>query len=61
MITIEKARQVLGKKYSHLKDNDIQAIISKFDLLANAWLDTKEKEIFGDTIERLLTKGGNYD
>ena len=61
MITIDTARRVLGKKYSRLTDDEIQAIISKFDLLANAFLDKREKEIFkGKTINQLLTKEETY-
>jgi hypothetical protein len=57
MITIQKAREVLGKKYSDLSDEEIQAIVSGFELLANAWLDKKEREVFrGKTISELTNE-----
>jgi len=59
-ISIPEARKMLGSKHNYLTDQDIINIISKFDYLANSWLDKKEKEVLeGRTINELLTIRNN--
>ena len=61
MMDLQKeARKVLGDKYTHLTDEEVRNIVAKFDYLANAWLDKKEREVFkGKTISELLTRSDN--
>lgn len=49
------ARKILGNTASNLTDSEIYSIISKFEYLAETFLDIHEKEIFqGKTLKQLL-------
>lgn len=43
MISINKARKILGKQYSHLTDPEIVTMINRTYLLAEIALNMKEK------------------
>lgn len=48
-------RKILGEKAKHLSDTQIEGIVSKFEYLAESFLDIHEKEIFqGKTLKQLL-------
>lgn len=51
----DKAKNILGKCAVDLTNKDIQDIISKFENLAECFLDNYEKQIFqGKTLKHLL-------
>lgn len=52
-ITIEKARQILGKNASTLTDSQIQDLISSFEFLADGWLDEFEIKLFGKKLSEM--------
>jgi hypothetical protein len=45
VVTIGKARKILGKKYEHLTDEEILAIINDINKLSLACADKIEKKI----------------
>lgn len=57
MITLEQAKQALGKTGQTMTDQDIQRLIANMDLLCMSWLDSYERTIFnGMTIDQLVRK-----
>ncbi|KKT67621.1 MAG: hypothetical protein UW60_C0003G0029 [Candidatus Woesebacteria bacterium GW2011_GWA2_44_33] len=54
-MNIERAKNILGKSATLLTDREIQDIITKFEYLAERFLDIYEKNIYqGKTLEQLL-------
>jgi len=54
-MNIEKAKDILGKGATLISDREFQDIITKFEYLAESFLDTYEKKIYqGKTLEQLL-------
>ena len=59
MMSVEKARKVLGQRARGLSDHQVEDIIVQFQCLADGWLDSFERSIFkGKIIKELLTKKG---
>ena len=57
MLSIEKARKVLGQRARGLSDHQVENIIAQFQFLADGWLDSFERSIFkGKIVKELLTE-----
>lgn len=55
---IQMARRVMGSIVSELSDEELDAYLTEFQFLVNAWLDSFEKQIFeGRKLEQLLKEG----
>lgn len=46
MISTFKARKILGEKYSHLDDEQIETLVNKTYLLAGIAIDLSDKKVF---------------
>jgi len=54
-MNIEKAKDILGKCATLMSDREIQDLITKFEYLAEGFLDIYERKIYqGKTLEQLL-------
>jgi len=57
MLSVRKARKVLGQRARGLSDHQLEDIIAQFQCLADGWLNSFERSIFkGKTVKELLTK-----
>ena len=55
MISLEKAREVLGQKAKNMTDTQIADLLALYNHLANQCLDEIEKKIFGGKTVQELT------
>jgi hypothetical protein len=55
MITLQQAREVLGKEAENMTDQEVTNLNSMLEYLSRLWLDDYEKKVFGKTIKMLLT------
>jgi hypothetical protein len=46
MLTVSRARKILGKKYSHLNDEQIDILVSKTHILADIVVNLSENKKF---------------
>lgn len=54
-MTVEEARQILGKTAEEISDEQLQDQMTKLKYLAESWLDEYEKSIFeGKTLSEFL-------
>jgi len=58
MITLEKAKEALGKTGQLMSNENIQKLMTIADYLTDNWLEEYEKTIFnGKTLDQLLQNG----
>ncbi len=55
-MTICEARKILGDVAKDMSDDDIQKLISTFQILSESWLDQYEIKIFGKTLKEIVEK-----
>lgn len=53
IIDLHEARQILGVVAESMTDEDVQKLISTFQVLCEAWLDQHEIEVLGRTIKEI--------
>lgn len=55
-MTVEKAREILGKTAESMSDEELQKQMTMLKYLAESWLDEYEKTIFeGKTLNELIS------
>lgn len=53
-MNVKEAKEILGKSVDKLTDEEVQIIITSFEYIAEAWLDSQERQVFnGLTINEL--------
>lgn len=56
LISVEEAKEILGKKGKGLSDSQIKEMLSKYQELVKWWLDVFEIKKFGKPIRELILK-----
>jgi hypothetical protein len=55
---VQVARRIMGEAVIKLSDEELDAYLTEFQFLINAWMDGYEKQLFeGKTLEQLLKEG----
>jgi len=55
-MTIEKAKEVLGKTGQKMTDSEIEKLVGSFQYLIDFFMEKQEIKIFGSPLRKLLEK-----